>query len=74
MPWVVLAAAIALLAVALLAAVGLSVWQRVRALSREVARASEAVGAATAALAEVQGATRRTGPVHLPGVGSSASL
>ena len=50
MLWVLLAVALAVLALGLLAVVGLSLRRRARALGAEVSRASARIGAATALL------------------------
>ena len=55
---------LALLALGLLAVVGLSLWRRVKALGREVSRASELVARATAQLEQVQTDTRSTPARH----------
>ena len=54
MRWILLDAAVAVLALVLLVLVGLSLWRRVRALGRELARAGELVGGATAALEQLR--------------------
>ena len=61
MAFVLLDVAIGLLALVVLALVGLLLWRRVKALSRLVSAAGTQVGAATALLADLQ-AARPTGP------------
>ena len=56
MPFVLLDVAIALLALVVLALVGLLLWRRVKALSRLVGAAGAQVGAATSLLADLQAA------------------
>lgn len=63
MPFVLLDVAIALLALVVLALVGLLLWRRVRALSRQVGAAGAQVGAATELLADLQ-AARPAQTVH----------
>lgn len=63
MPFVLLDVAIALLALVVLALVGLLLWRRVQALSRQVGAAGAQVGAATALLADLQ-AARPAPTVH----------
>ena len=63
MPFVLLDVAIALLALVVLALVGLLLWRRVKALSRQVGAAGAQVGAATALLADLQ-AARPAQTVH----------
>lgn len=57
---------LALVALALLVGVGLSLWRRVKALGREVSRAGEVVARATAQLEQVQARDPRTAPAHRP--------
>ena len=52
---------LALVALGLLVVVGLSLWRRVKALGREVARAGALVAEATAQLEQQQQAPSRTG-------------
>ena len=61
--WILIDLAIALAALAVLAVLVLSLWRRVKALSRLVAEAGETVGSATAALEAAQAA----GPLGAPG-------
>ena len=64
MIWVLLDVAIAVLALLVLALVGLLLWRRVKALSRVVGTAGEQVGAATTLLADLQAARPvASGPV-----------
>lgn len=60
MPFVLFDVAIALLALVVLALVGLLLWRRVKALSRLIGAAGTKVGAATSLLADLQ-AARPTG-------------
>ena len=54
MRWILADVLLALLALGLLVVVGLSLWRRVRALSREVSRAGERIAQAASRLEQVQ--------------------
>lgn len=67
MPWLVLDAALAVVALVALGLTGLSVWRAVKALGREVARAGTEVGDATASFARAQtGAPTSAAPPVAP--------
>ena len=59
MLWLILDIAIPLLAVIVLAVLALSLWRRVRALTKQVGEASDAVAVANDALAAAQAAAPR---------------
>jgi hypothetical protein len=52
--WVIVDVLLAVLAVIVLALIGLGLWRKVKDLGREVARAGEVIGRATEELAQLQ--------------------
>ncbi len=66
MRWILVDVVLGLVAVGLLAVVGLSVWRRVKALGREVSRAGELLDRATAQLEQVRTGDTRPTPARHP--------
>ncbi len=72
MRWILIDLALALLALGVLAVLGLGLWRKVKALSRTVGEAGKAVATATDALALAQGdgplgQAARPAPPAVPG-------
>ena len=73
MPWLLIDLLLGVLALAGLALVVLGLWRKVKALSREVSRAGEAIGSATDSLAQLQAAGELGRQAEQPGPSTAAT-
>lgn len=73
MPWLLIDLLLGVLALVALAFVVLGLWRKVKALSREVSRAGEAIGSATESLAQLQAAGEQRRQDEPPGPSTAAS-
>jgi len=71
-PWLLVDLLLGVLALLVLALVVLGLWRKVKALSREVSRAGEAIGSATDSLAQLQAVGEQRKHGEQPGPSTAA--